>query len=206
MNQNNVFDLKKPEPIVEDPITEIIRLGARKLLAQALEAEIELFVSQYEELRDELGRQRIVRNGYLPQREIQSGVGAVKVKAPRARDRSGKIRFSSSILPPYLRKTKSIEELIPWLYLKGVSTGDFSDALAALVGKDAPGLSPATVSRLKSIWQKDLDQWQKRDLSGKHYVYFWVDGIYCNVRMDDKQCMLVIIGATEQGNKELVAI
>ena len=113
MNQNNVFDLKKPEPFVDDPITEIIRQGARKLLAQALEAEIEHFISQYDELRDELGRQRIVRNGYLPQREIQSGVGAVKVKAPRVRDRSGKIRFSSSILPPYLRKTKSIEELIP---------------------------------------------------------------------------------------------
>jgi transposase-like protein len=210
MSQNNVIELKKPEPFVDDPITEIIRQGARKLLAQALEAEIELFISQYAELRDELGRQRIVRNGYLPQREIQSGVGAVKVKAPRVRDRhansSKKIRFSSSILPPYLRKTKSIEELLPWLYLKGVSTGDFSDALAALVGVEAPGFSAATISRLKAHWQQDLDQWQKRDLSGKQYVYFWVDGIYCNVRMDDKQCLLVIIGATEDGYKELVAI
>jgi transposase-like protein len=210
MSQNNVIELKKPEPFVDDPITEIIRQGARKLLAEALEAEIELFISQYAELRDELGRQRIVRNGYLPQREIQSGVGAVKVKAPRVRDRhansSKKIRFSSSILPPYLRKTKSIEELLPWLYLKGVSTGDFSDALAALVGVEAPGFSAATISRLKAHWQQDLDQWQKRDLSGKQYVYFWVDGIYCNVRMDDKQCLLVIIGATEDGYKELVAI
>ena len=210
MSQNNVIDLKKPEPFVDDPITEIIRQGARKLLAQALEAEIELFINRYAELRDELGRQRIVRNGYLPQREIQSGVGAVKVKAPRVRDRhanpSEKIHFNSSILPPYLRKTKSVEELIPWLYLKGISTGDFSDALAALVGTDAPGFSAATVSRLKANWQQDLDQWQKRDLSGKQYVYFWVDGIYCNVRMDDKQCLLVIIGATEDGYKELVAI
>lgn len=210
MSQNNVIDLKKPEPFVDDPITEIIRQGARKLLAQALEAEIELFINRFAELRDELGRQRIVRNGYLPEREIQSGVGAVKVRAPRVRDRhtnpSEKIHFNSSILPPYLRKTKSIEELVPWLYLKGISTGDFSDALAALVGTDAPGFSAATVSRLKSTWQQDLDQWQKRDLSGKRYVYFWVDGIYCNVRMDDKQCLLVIIGATEDGYKELVAI
>ena len=129
MSQNNVIDLKKPEPFVDDPITEIIRREARKLLAQALEAEIELFINQYADLRDELGRQRIVRNGYLPQREIQSGIGPVKVKAPRVRDRyanlSKNIRFNSSILPPYLRKTKSIEELIPWLYLKGITTGDF---------------------------------------------------------------------------------
>ena len=199
MSQNNVIELKKPEPFVDDPITEIIRQGARKLLAQALEAEIELFINRYADLRDELGRQRIVRNGYLPQREIQSGVGAVKVKAPRVRDRhtnpSEKFHFDSSILPPYLRKTKSIEELIPWLYLKGISTGDFSDALAALVGTDAPGFSAATISRLKANWQQDLDHWQKRDLSAKQYVYFWVDGIYCNVRMDDKQCLLVIIKA-----------
>jgi len=210
MSQDNVIDLKKPEPFIDDPITAIIRRGARQLLAQALEVEIELFINQYAELKDELGRQRIVRNGYLPEREIQSGIGSVAVKAPRARDRyadrSKRIRFSSSILPPYLRKTKSIEELIPWLYLKGVSTGDFSDALAALVGRDAPGLSPATISRLKTIWQQDLDQWQARDLSAKRYVYFWADGVYCNVRMDDKQCLLVIIGATEDGNKELVAI
>lgn len=210
MSQDNVIDLKKPEPFVDDQITAIIRQGARKLLAQALEAEIELFLAQYTDLKDELGRQRIVRNGYLPERKIQSGIGAVKVKAPRVRDRhpdpANRVYFSSSILPPYLRKTKSIEELIPWLYLKGVSTGDFSDALAALVGKDAPGLSPATISRLKTIWQQDLDQWQSRDLSDKRYVYFWVDGIYCNVRMDDKQCLLVIIGATGDGTKELVAI
>ena len=210
MKDDNVFEIKKPEPFVDDQITQIIRQGARKLLAQALEAEIELFINQYAELKDESGRQRIVKNGYNPEREIQSGIGPVPVKAPRGRDRhpdpEERIRFTSSILPPYLRKTKSMEELIPWLYLKGVSTGDFSDALAALVGADAPGLSPATISRLKSVWQQDLDQWQKRDLSAKRYVYFWADGIYCNVRMDDKQCLLVIIGATETGDKELVAI
>ena len=171
MNQDNVIDLKNPEPFIDDPITAIIRQGARKLLARALEVEIELFTNQYADLKDELGRQRIVRNGYLPEREIQSGIGPVPVKVPRARDRHGagleRIHFSSTILPPYLRKTKSMEELIPWLYLKGVSTGDFSDALAALVGRDAPGLSPATISRLKTIWQQDLDQWQARDLSAK---------------------------------------
>ena len=210
MRNNNVFEIRKPEAFVDDQITQIIRQGARKLLAQALEVEIELFINQYAEVKDESGKQRIVKNGYRPEREIQSGIGPVPVKSPRARDRhpdpEERIPFTSSILPPYLRKTRSMEELIPWLYLKGVSTGDFSDALAALVGQDAPGLSPATISRLKSVWQQDLDQWQKRDLSGKHYVYFWADGIYCNVRMDEKQCLLVIIGATEEGNKELVAI
>jgi len=210
MRNDTVISIKKPESFIDDPITEILRNGARKILAQALEMEIELFVNQYKELTDEFGWQRIVRNGHLPEREIQTGIGPVSIKVPRVRDRHHdtikRIKFSSSILPPYLRKTKSMEQLIPWLYLKGVSTGDFSDALSALVGKDAPGLSAPTVSRLKTIWEQDLKVWKKRDLSDKHYVYFWVDGIYCNVRMDDKQCLLVIIGATENGKKELVAI
>ena len=211
MTQNNVIDLKKPESFVDDPITEILRNGARKLLVQALEVEIENFLSQYSNLYDNHGRQRITRNGYLPEREIQTGIGQVPVRAPRIRDRqsdnkSGRIRFHSSILPPYLRKTKSLEELLPWLYLKGISTGDFSDALTALVGQDAPGLSPATIGRLKSVWQEDLEKWQKRDLSHKRYVYIWADGIYCNVRMEDRQCLLVIIGATKDGKKELIAL
>jgi len=210
MKHDSVVELKKKEPFIDDAITDILRKGARQLLAQALEAEIELYISQLAEMRDEQGRQRLVRNGYRPQRDIQSGIGPVPVRAPRVRDRepdpSARMHFESAILPPYLRKTKSMEELIPWLYLKGVSTGDFSDALCALVGKDAPGLSPATISRLKAVWQQDFEQWQRQDLSAKRYVYFWVDGIYCNVRMDDKQCLLVIIGATEDGIKELVAI
>jgi len=210
MSNDNVIELQKTTTFIDDPITEILRQGARKLLAQALETEIEVFINQYKELRDELGRQRIVRNGHLPERDIQTGIGAVPVKAPRIRDRharpSERKKFSSSILPPYLRKTRSMEHLIPWLYLKGVSTGDFTNALSALVGKDAPGLSATTISRLKTVWEQDLKEWQKRDLSNKHYVYFWVDGIHCNVRMDDKQCLLVIIGATEDGKKELVAI
>lgn len=210
MSKDNVFALKKPESFIDDQITEILRQGAKKLLAQALEAEIDHFIRQYDGLRDDLGRQRIIRNGYLPERLVQSGIGYVPVQAPRVRDRhlqaAKRIRFSSAILPPYLRRTKSIEQLIPWLYLKGISTGDLSEALSALLGKDAGGLSPATVSRLKSVWLQDYDKWQKRDLSLKRYVYFWVDGIYCNVRMDDKQCLLIIIGATENGSKELVAL
>ena len=211
MSHNNVIDLKKPEPFIDDPITDILRSGARQLLAQALEAEIASFLTQYADLSDAQGRKRITRNGYLPEREIQTGIGQVPVKVPRVRDRqpeneSGRIRFNSSILPPYLRKTKSMEELIPWLYLKGVSTGDFSEALAALVGKDAPGLSASTISRLKSVWQQDLELWQKRDLTGKRYAYIWADGIYCNVRMEERQCLLVIVGATKDGKKELLAL
>jgi len=211
MSQNSVIDLKKPEPIVEDPLTDILKKGARQLLATALEAEISFFLNQYKEITDDKGYQRVVRNGYLPEREIQTGIGQVPVRAPRIRDQqpdpqNGRIRFTSAILPPYLRRTKSIETLLPWLYLKGISTGDFSEALAALLGKDAPGLSATTISRLKTVWQVDYKKWQQRDLSNKRYVYFWADGIYCNVRMDDRQCLLVIIGATEDGHKELVAI
>ncbi len=211
MSQNSVIDLKKPEPIVEDPLTDILKKGARQLLATALEAEISFFLNQYKEITDDKGYQRVVRNGYLPEREIQTGIGQVPVRAPRIRDQqpdpqNGRIRFTSAILPPYLRRTKSIETLLPWLYLKGISTGDFSEALAALLGKDAPGLSATTISRLKTVWQGDYKKWQQRDLSKKRYVYFWADGIYCNVRMDDRQCLLVIMGATEDGHKELVAL
>ncbi|HID99157.1 MAG TPA: IS256 family transposase [Thiotrichaceae bacterium] len=211
MPKDNVIDFKKPERFVDDPITDVLRTGARKLLAEALDAEIEGFLAQYKDLRDIQDRQRLVRNGYLPERQIQTGIGPVSVKVPRARDRqpdheSGPVRFRSALLPPYLRKTRSMEELIPWLYLKGVSTSDFTEALAALVGKDAPGLSAPTISRLKSIWQEDLDKWQKRNLSHKRYAYIWADGIYCNVRMEERQCLLVIIGATENGKKELLAL
>ena len=211
MKNSNVIDIKNPEAFINDPISEILRHGARRLLTAALEAEIESFLNQHKEIQDKNGHQRVVRNGYLPEREIQTGVGQVSVRAPRVRDRqpnsqNGRIRFSSSILPPYLRRTRSIETLLPWLYLKGISTGDFTDTLAALLGKDAPGLSAATISRLKSVWQDDYKQWQQRDLSNKRYVYFWADGIYCNVRMADRQCLLVIIGATEDGRKELVAL
>jgi transposase-like protein len=211
MNNDNVMDIKNPEAFINDPISEILRHGARRFLTAALEAEIESFLNQYKKIQDKNGHQRVVRNGYLPEREIQTGISQVSVRAPRGRDRqpnsqNGRIRFSSSILPPYLRRSRSIETLLPWLYLKGISTGDFADTLAALLGKDAPGLSAATISRLKSVWQNDYRQWQQRDLSNKRYVYFWADGIYCNVRMADRQWLLVIIGATEDGRKEWVAL
>ena len=211
MSKDNLIDLKKPEAFVDDPLTDILRQGARRLLTAALEAEVQVFLQQYKQITDDKGCQRVVRNGYLPEREIQTGIGQVPVRAPRIRDRqpdlpNSRIRFTSAILPPYLRRTKSIETLLPWLYLKGISTGDFTEALTALLGKEAPGLSAATISRLKMNWQDEYKKWQQRDLSNKRYVYFWADGIYCNVRMDDRQCLLVIIGATEDGHKELVAL
>lgn len=211
MKDTTVLPLEKPSEYVVDPLTEILRKGARQLLAQAVESEVTSFVVGHAELRDERGRQMIVRNGYLPEREIQTGIGAVPVRAPRVRDRrevppEEKITFTSKILPRYLRRTKSLEELIPWLYLKGISTGDFSEALAALLGPDAPGLSASTVARLKESWQEDYEAWRQRDLSEKRYVYLWADGIHMHVRLDNDQCLLVLIGATEDGRKELVAV
>jgi putative transposase len=209
MKHDNVIQIEKPETITKDLLTDILQKGSQRLLAIAVEAEIEGCIDFYKDLKDDLGRQRIIRNGYNPEREIQTGIGQIKVKVPRSRDRQPDgepIRFTSSILPPYLRRTRSIEELLPWLYLKGISTGDFSDALEALLGKDAPGLSANTISRLKVKWIAEMDQWKKRKLNGKHYVYFWADGLYSNVRMAEKQCLLVIIGVTESGKKELVAL
>jgi len=160
---------------------------------------------QHEKLTD--GRQAVVRNGYLPERTIQTGIGDVKIKVPKVRDRSEQgIKFNSSLLPPYLKRTKSMEELIPWLYLKGISTGGFQEALSALLGKQAKGLSANTISRLKADWLREHQIWSQRDLSQKQYVYFWADGIYSNVRMDDRLCLLVIVGVTKHGQKELVAV
>ena len=207
-----MLDLGAPTPVPEDVLTEVLRQGAQKLLAEAIAAEVTEFLARYQALRTAEGRQRVVRNGRLPEREIQTGLGSIPVCVPRVRDRGGKgageqIRFTSRILPPYLRRSKTIEELLPWLYLKGVSTGDFSEALAALLGSDARGVSASTISRLKESWQVDLETWQARDLSTKRYVYFWADGVYFNVRLQEaRQCMLVIIGATAEGRKELVAI
>jgi transposase-like protein len=212
MREDTVVQLRQPGTISEDPLTEVLRIGARRLLAQAVEMEVTAFVEAHGHLSDEAGRRRIVRHGHLPEREIQTGIGPVAVRCPRVRDRQGSgsegpIRFSSAILPRYLRRTKSIEELLPWLYLKGISTGDFSEALAALLGPEAPGLSASTIARLKEVWQGELEHWQKRDLSARRYVYFWADGVYFSPRLDqDKQGILVIIGADELGRKELLAI
>jgi transposase-like protein len=163
---------------------------------------------EFKELKNDRGHQIVVRNGYLPEREILTGIGPVTVKVPKVRDRSGSgITFNSTLLPPYLRRTKSMEETIPWLYLKGVSTGDFTEALQALVGEDAKGLTSSTINRLKTKWEKEHQEWIQRDLPEKCYVYFWVDGVYFNVRLDQsRQCILVIIGVTEYGKKEFVAI
>lgn len=192
---------------LEDPLTEVLRQGAKELIRNAVEAELSEMLSSYSEVRLLDGRPAVVRNGYLPAREIQTGIGEVEVQVPKVRDRSGSgIHFNSQLLPPYLRRTKSMEELIPWLYLKGLSTGDYTDALSALVGESARGLSANTVSRLKEKWLDEHKEWQRQDLSSKRYVYWWADGIYSKVRMDDKLCLLVIIGVTESGLKELVAV
>jgi transposase-like protein len=212
MEQDNVVKLRRPDERAEDPLTEVLRQGARTLLAQAIEAEVATFLASHAELVDNAGRRRLVRNGFLPERTIQTGIGGVPVRQPRVRDRGpaavdARIRFTSSILPRYLRRTRSLEELLPWLYLKGISSGDFAEALAALLGPDAPGLSAATISRLKESWQGELAAWQGRDLTGKRYVYFWLDGVYFNARLDqERQCILVMIGADAQGRKELVGL
>ena len=178
MSKDRVVEFKTPVQ-EEDPLTELLRMGSQKLIAGAVEAEFAELLSQYAGRVDGQGRRAVVRNGYLPEREIQTGIGPVKVRVPKARDRSGSgVKFNSRLLPPYLRRTKQIAELLPWLYLKGVSTGDFREALAALLGADARGLSPGTISRLKDHWREDHTQWLGRDLSQKRYVYFWADGVY----------------------------
>jgi len=212
VSENNVVSMAGPEAGPQDVLTEIAREGARSMLEAALNAEVETFLGGYRELVDEQGRRRVVRNGFLPERAVQTGIGSIPVQVPRARDRTqnagddSRIRFSSKIVPPYLRRSKSFEEFLPWLYLKGISSGDFEEALAALVGADAPGLSATTISRLKQRWKADFETWKGRDLSKKRYVYWWVDGVYVNARLDQKQCLLVIMGATESGKKELIAV
>ena len=213
MYEDTVVSFSHPDRIsIEDPLTQVLRLGARRLLADAVEAEVEAFIAAHADLADEAGRRRVVRHGYQPEREVQTGIGAVAVRRPRVRDRQpdagrGRIRFTSSILPPYLRRAKSVEELLAWLYLKGISTGDFGEALAALLGPDAPGLSATTVTRLKTAWAEEYERWLRRDLSAKRYVYLWADGVYFSPRLEhDKQCLLVIIGADEIGNKDIVGL
>ena len=207
MTDSTLQAVTQPDTGATDPLHELLRQGARDLIAKAVEAELSTFLEQYAEKTLEDGRRAVVRNGYLPERTVQTGIGDVEVKVPRTRDRSGDgVTFSSALLPPYLKRARSIEELIPWLYLKGVSTGDYQEALAALLGDQAKGLSANTVSRLKKQWEAEHAEWQKRGLSEQRYVYWWADGVYSNVRMDDRLCLLVIIGVTEQGRKELVAV
>jgi len=199
-----------PLPQAQDVLTDLLRRGAQQLLAQAIEAEVADWIDRHQGCRDAAGRRQVVRNGHLPQRTITTGVGPVPVQQPRVHDRrlaEQREKFSSAILPPYLRKTKSIEELIPWLYLKGVSTGDFSEALAALLGPDAKGLSATTVTRLKGLWEQEYHDWSKRSLAGKQYVYVWADGVHFNIRLEGgRQCILALMGATADGKKELIAV
>lgn len=211
MRERKEAQTEEPGTTGRIPLDEIVRQGAQQMLQAAIESEVAAFVEEHASLTTENGRRRIVRNGYLPPRQLLTGAGPLELRQPRARDRDAKgeegIRFSPSILPRYLRRSKNVDELIPWLYLKGISTGDFSEALQALVGPDAKGLSANVVVKLKSAWSKELEAWEKRDLSGKEYVYVWADGVYFNVRLDDDRvCVLVLMGATKDGKKELIAI
>jgi len=197
-------------PATNDALNEVLRRGAIQMLIQAVEAEAAEWIDQHAHVTDERGRRQVVRNGHAASRKIVTGVGELEIAMPRVHDRrppGERERFTSKILPPYLRKARSINELIPWLYLKGISTGDFSEALQALVGPDCPGLSASTVTRLISVWQEEYATWSQRDLTDKHYVYVWADGIHFNVRLEeDRTCILVLIGATADGRKELIAV
>ena len=213
MEDDTVVRLPRPGASVkDDPLLEVLRSGARRMLQQVIESEVESFLSAHADLEDVHGRRRVVRNGHAPEREIQTGIGPIAVRRPKLRDRGDgaggeRIRFTSKVLPPFLRRTRNVEELLPWLYLKGVSTGQFEEALAALLGPDAPGLSASTVRRLVATWQHEHERWQRRDLSMRRYVYVWADGVYFTPRLDhDRQCMLVLIGADADGKKELLAI
>jgi putative transposase len=208
MEDDNVIALRQPGDIA-DPLTEALRNGARTLLTRAVEAEVAEALAAHAHLTTEDGRRRLVRHGHMPERTIQTGIGPVAVRQPRVRDRGGadveRIRFSSALLPRYARRTKSLDALLPVLYLCGISSGDMQEALAALLGKDAPNLSPAVLARLKAGWQEEFERWKRRDLSARRYVYIWADGVYLQARMEpDKQCILVLIGATPEGKKELI--
>jgi putative transposase len=213
---STVVPLRQPDA-VEDPLTAVLRSGARRLLSQAIEAEAEAFLAMMKGERMADGRDRVVRHGHAPERVVQTGIGPVEVQRVKLRDRGAgqvgerptergeRIRFTSAILPRWSRRTPSLDALLPILYLRGVSMGDFQEALAALLGRDAPNLSPSVIARLRSDWEADYARWQRRDLSARRYVYIWADGVYLQARMEPQaECMLVLIGATPEGKKELL--
>jgi transposase-like protein len=206
---SNIVRLCQPDEI-DDPLTDVLRSGARRLLAQAVELEAEAFLAGMRDLKLPDGRDRLVRHGHGPERMIQTGIGPVAVSRVKIRDRGAasdenRVRFSSSILPKWARRSRSLDALLPVLYLRGVSTGDFQEALAALLGRDAPNLSPSVIARLSAEWQAEYERWQGRDLSARRYVYVWADGVFLQARMEEHaECMLVLIGATPEGRKELV--
>ncbi len=210
-----VLAMDSPGTQARDVLTEVLRHGAQRMLIEAIENEVAEYIEAHAGQQDADGRRLVVRNGHMPGRSIQTGLGPIEVARPRVNDKrtdahGQRLRFTSKILPPYLRRTKSLDELVPWLYLKGISTGDFPEALQALLGPSAGGLSATNICRLKRTWEDDWKQWSRRDLHDKHYVYVWADGIHFNVRLEDeanrKQCILVLIGATAEGTKELVGI
>jgi putative transposase len=227
MNQTTAFSSVFPEEQVDMEVAafreqfeganlldQVVRRGAQQILQQAIEAEVQEFLQQHQDRRDADGNRVVVRNGHQAARKIVTGAGALEVRQPRVRDKSPapseRVQFSSAILPPYLRRSKTIEEFIPWLYLKGISTGDFSEALQTLLGEPAKGFSPNVIVRLKEQWTGEYEAWSRRDLTGQQYVYLWADGIHVNVRLEDtenkRQCLLVVMGATAEGHKELLAV
>jgi len=228
MDETTAFDLGNPESSELDLevagfrqqcdgrslLDQVVRQGAQQMLQKAVAAEVQVFLQEHQDRRDDQGKRLVVGNGYKPARRIVTGAGALEVREPRVRDNSpnkhARVQFSSAILPPYLRRSKAIEEFIPWLYLKGISTGDFSQALQTLLGEQAKGLSPNVIVRLKEQWTAEYEAWNRRDLTGRQYVYLWADGIYVNIRLEDtenkRQCLLVVMGATADGSKELLAV
>ncbi len=191
-----------------DPLTEVLREGAKKLIAQALEAEMAELLAAYVDHRDVQDRALVVRSGYHREREIQTGIGPVTVQVPKVRSRQGKpVTFRSALVPPYVRKTRSLEAALPWLYLKGISTGEMHAALEVLVGPEAKGLSASTIARLKQVWREEYDTWRQRQLEDDQWVYLWVDGIYSGLRAEQHRlCALVVVGVNSQGEKQLLAI
>ena len=215
MTSETVLTMDSSAQETRDVLSEILRNGAQHMLAAAVENEVAEYIGAHAHQRDADGQRLVVRNGHMPPRSILTGLGPVEVTRPRVNDKrldadGNRMRFTSSILPPYLRRTKAIDELVPWLYLKGISTGDFPEALQALLGPAAEGLSATNICRLKRVWQDEWKDWSRRDLADKTYVYVWADGIHFNIRLADeankKQCILVLMGATAEGKKELIGI
>lgn len=208
MSEYTIFAKKNHQSNeVSNIIEETLKKGAQRLLQEAIENEVNEFIEAFQFKKDSNDNRLVVRNGYLPERDIQTGIGPISIKKPRVRDKAGDEKFTSSILPPYLKRTPSVDAVIPALYLKGISSGNMQEALEAILGEDAKGLSATNITRLKKVWEEEFKEWSTRSLADKKYVYFWVDGIHFNVRLsEDRICFLVIIGATSDGSKELVAI
>lgn len=207
MHNDTVVRFRKKDEVV-DPLVELLRNGAHELIGRAVEEELRVFLEQQAGRREADGRLAVVRNGYQPERALLTGMGPVRVRVPKVRDRSGEgAVFRSTLVPPYVRRARSVEAALPWLYLKGISTGDMSEALQALVGKEAAGLSAAVVSRLKTRWGQEYDLWRRQPLGKERWVYLWADGIYSNLRADDARlCLLVVIGVNARGQKRFLAI